>query len=142
TCLDAGEEKGVPYIVLEHAGGSDLAAHGGTAGVACLEDGIAWAAQLCEALEHLHGLGIVHGDLKAQHALVHGSGRIVLVDFGTAAGDPAVDGVEGSAAYLAPEVRAGAPRSAASDCYALGVILVRLFSGRLPFEGPGDLEFA
>ncbi|MFI5308715.1 MAG: ATP-binding protein, partial [Polyangiales bacterium] len=69
--------------------------------------------------------------------------RVVVLDFGLAV-DPeqggvgqtvADDSVSGTPAYMAPEQAAGKAATAASDFYAIGVMLFEALTGRLPFEG-------
>ncbi|MGC4092890.1 MAG: AAA family ATPase [Polyangiaceae bacterium] len=100
-------------------------------------------AQLCDALSAIHGAGKLHRDLKPSNVLVEGSGRVVVLDFGLAV-DPEPGGVgqtlsaervSGTPAYMAPEQAAGAAATAASDAYAVGVMLFEALSGRLPFAG-------
>ncbi len=99
--------------------------------------------QLCEGVAALHRAGKLHRDLKPSNALVTPEGRVVLLDFGLAAelrpkafdreGGPSE--VVGTGPYMAPEVGLGKPVGAASDWYAVGVMLYDALAGRLPFDG-------
>src|SRR5262249_51725555 len=85
-----------------------------------------------------HARGLVHRDVKPANVMLTGAGAKV-VDFGIAAvtgatGDLGPDGVLlGTPAYLAPERMAGGPVQPATDVYALGVLLYRMLTGRLPW---------
>ena len=93
---------------------------------------------VAEALEYLHGLGVVHRDVKPSNVLLDGEGRACLADFGIAAvawGDE--EGIVlrggGSRSSLSPQQIAGEPAQPADDLYALGSLLFELLSGRPPF---------
>ncbi|MDP1827627.1 MAG: protein kinase [Archangium sp.] len=94
--------------------------------------------QVALGLSFLHASGRLHRDLKPSNVRVTPAGRAVVLDFGLAVdGAPdAGEGLVGAAGYLAPEQAAGAHASAASDVYALGVMLHEALCGVRPFEGP------
>ena len=98
-------------------------------------------AQLGRGLAVLHAAGKVHRDVKPSNVLVTAEGRVVLLDFGLVTesrrGREHTDlRPMGTADYMAPEQASGAAVEAASDWYALGVMLYRALTGRLPFDGP------
>ena len=95
---------------------------------------------LCRALSAVHGLGLVHRDVKTRNVMREEGGRIVLMDFGL--GSESSEGSAGATPipagtplFMAPEVLRGEAPSPGSDLYALGVILFRLVTGRYPVEG-------
>jgi len=104
------------------------------------------AAQVCDALAHAHGRGIVHRDVKPSNVLIAESGSIDirLLDFGlaqmaefdtlTALGD-----VPGTLAYISPERLRGAVATPAADVWAAGVLLWEALAGEHPFWH-GDLN--
>jgi hypothetical protein len=92
--------------------------------------------EVCAGLTALHAAGLVHGDVKAGNVMRENGGRVVLLDFSAARATPGPEGdVSGTPLYLAPEVLVGeAPPSAASDVYAVGVLLYFLVSGQHPMR--------
>jgi hypothetical protein len=100
-------------------------------------------AQLADGVVALHRAGIVHRDLKPSNVLVAGDGRVVILDFGLAtelsrpdAPEGEDDGITGTAAYMAPEQVTHGRGVAASDWYAVGVMLYEALSGQRPYTGP------
>ena len=99
--------------------------------------------QLIHAVTAIHAAGTLHRDLKPSNVLVCETGRVVVLDFGLSADvEPGGIGhtlgahrICGTPAYMAPEQAAARPASAASDFYALGVMLFEALTGRAPFEG-------
>ena len=90
--------------------------------------------ELCQALDAIHEAGLVHGDIKPQNVIRLGTGRVVVIDFGSAS-EASRPARSGTPLYLAPEVLDGGTPSAASDLYSLGVLLFHLASGDYPVRG-------
>jgi serine/threonine-protein kinase len=96
--------------------------------------------QMAAALDHAHSHGVIHRDIKPANLIVEPDGRVRLADFGiartlddratlTGSGE-----LVGTISYLAPEVLAGGPATAATDIYSLGAVTYELLSGRPPFS--------
>ena len=110
-----------------------LAAHGSFSAREAMLVGI----DLCGALAAIHAAGLIHRDVKAQNVMREAGGRIVLMDLGTGReadgrGLRAVPELAGTPLYLAPEIFLGAPASARTDLYSLGVLLYHLVTGSFP----------
>ncbi len=144
--LANGAGAGQPYLVLEHVPGLPIDEF-------CAAHELPLAARLrlvldvLDAVAHAHNRLILHRDLKPSNILVTAAGEVKLLDFGIAKLlDAAADGLADGALtqqagnaftpqYAAPEQLQGGEVSTATDVYALGVLLFRLLSGRLPLEG-------
>ena len=105
-----------------------------------------YGAPVAAALAHAHTRGVVHRDLTPANVLVERrTRRVVVTDFGLArlarsSHSAPVSGVlAGTPEYWAPEQAAGRATGPATDLYALGCILFRMLSGRMPFEGEDRL---
>jgi eukaryotic-like serine/threonine-protein kinase len=92
-----------------------------------------------DALGEAHRMGILHRDIKPENLLFDEGGTARLADFGAAhlaASETTVTvGEIGTAAYMAPEQRAGQAATVASDLYAVGVIFFEMLTGELPSAG-------
>ncbi len=107
---------------------------------------VRFVTQLCAALQYIHDHDIVHGNIQPSSVLLRDEDDILLTNFGMKhayqEGEPMVAQVdEGNPAYTAPEQVVGM-LSAASDIYAVGVLLFRLLGGCLPYDGESAGEIA
>ncbi len=143
---DAGEQDGLPYIVMECVEGETLAEllrrEERLEPARVIELGV----QACAGLEHAHRAGLVHRDVKPANLLLTGDGTLKIADFGIAHAAEgtkltAVGTVLGTAGYLSPEQASGEPVTPATDLYSLGCCLYELLDGRPPydFENLGEL---
>lgn len=137
--IDIGELEGHPFIAAEYVIGRSLdrrLVQGVPANPKLL---LAVAMQLGGALDALHDLGLVHGDLKPTNVLLRDEpeNALVLTDAGLAQAlrmvDPSLVAPDDAAAYRAPEV--GGPVGPAADVFSMGVLLYRMLTGALPFAG-------
>jgi serine/threonine-protein kinase len=140
--LDCGvAPDGTPYIVMEYVAGRSLAER--------LRDGVPPPAEtlrvaerVAAALDHAHGLAVVHRDVKPANVLLGDDGTVRLTDFGIAQAGAEPDGCEpwaglGTPAYMAPEQRLGQRAGAHTDVYALAVVVYEMLTGRTPREAGG-----
>jgi tRNA A-37 threonylcarbamoyl transferase component Bud32 len=147
TIYDHGTD-GVPFIVMELIEGPTLKGMIEQRAPFPEAEAAAIVLQVLDALDHAHGRGIVHRDIKPQNLLVTAAGTVKLADFGIARSLAATAAltqtgqIVGTAAYLSPEQAAGRPATEASDLYGVGVVLYELLTGRLPFAGDNALAVA
>lgn len=97
---------------------------------------------ILRGLSYLHGCGIVHCDIKPHNVLLAMDGQCKLSDFGSAMAkatgsvgciDDVLD-MRGTPGYMAPEVALGEIPTMSSDIFSLGVSILELLTGRLPWE--------
>jgi serine/threonine-protein kinase len=134
------EHRTVPYVVMELNDGESVSARLSRQGPLPWRDAVVVAAEVASALATAHARGVVHRDVTPANVMLTAAGAKV-VDFGISAlvgqRDAAPDGsLLGTPAYLAPERLSGGQVSPATDVYALGLLLYRMLTGRLPW--PAD----
>ncbi len=134
-------DVGPSFIVTAYIEGTDLARRLHTP---CdPAQAVRWALQIASALDHAHGRGVVHRDVKPSNILIDLRGNAYLADFGlaTLVDDPdgaAPEDRAGTPAFMAPEqARAGAVGPAA-DQYALGRTLIEMLCGGSVPTDPAD----
>lgn len=143
--LDAGEQDGRPFLVLEYVDGTQLSDLIRRLGRVPWAQAVRWAIQICDALEHAHQLGIVHRDIKPGNVMITVDGSVKLTDFGIALPQGATTlttagSILGTVEYMSPEQAEGKRVDARSDLYSLGVLLYHMVTGRPPFTGKSYVE--
>jgi serine/threonine-protein kinase len=142
---DVTSISGIALMVFEFVDGENLERRVGK-GIRLTErELVDVARQLAQALEYLHGRGVIHRDLKPANLILKPSGELKVIDFGLARSleDIYAKGtrVRGTPAYMSPEQIQGADLSPASDLYQFGITLYELATGELPFPA-GDMGYA
>ncbi len=142
--LDLGEERGMPFLVMEFIKGQDLSEWMGSnpdfSSITKIFAGIAGA------LGAVHAQGIIHRDLKPENIRVTPEGEPKLMDFGlakTMEGTVALTkagAMVGTALYMAPEQCRGAQLDYRADLYALGAVLYWALTGQPPFTGDSIVQ--
>ncbi|MGJ4883159.1 MULTISPECIES: bifunctional protein-serine/threonine kinase/phosphatase [unclassified Bradyrhizobium] len=106
-----------------------------------LAEGTAIATKLVRAVVALHRAGIIHRDIKPDNVILLENGGLRLIDLGVARvprfEDFPAEDIPGTPSYMAPELFAGKPGDEASDLFALGVTVYRMFTRSYPF---GEIE--
>jgi len=130
------------YLAMEWVEGTSLRHLLHRQGKLSGEETIHIALAVCDVLAYIHQNGVVHRDLKPENVVICADGTIKLIDFGIAAKAGArrltfgkLSQVMGTADYISPEQVKGQRGDARSDLYALGVMIVEMLSGLMPFRG-------
>lgn len=92
-----------------------------------------WISQIAEALQHTHEAGFVHQDIKPDNVLIDYNGSIALTDFSIAVPINTIGAPPATPLYASPEQLFGEKVTAASDIYALGIMLHEWLNGAHPF---------
>jgi serine/threonine protein kinase len=140
-----GDRKTPAHLVMELVSGPTITdyvrAHGLSIG-----ERVALVMKLAEAVQHAHDRGVIHRDLKPANVLIAEGGQPKVLDFGIARATgadvqritthTAHGQLMGTLAYMSPEQLRGRSGDvdSRSDVYALGVLLYRLLTDRLPFD--------
>jgi serine/threonine-protein kinase len=144
TVITAERQDDVFFIVMEYVEGETLEARILREGALDLPVALDFTCQVCNAVDHAHGAGILHRDLRPGNILISSTGLLKVTDFGTSRFlESAAHGttVIGSPPYMAPEQFHG-KAVFASDVYAIGVTMFQMLTGELPYDtpAPADLE--
>lgn len=138
--LDAFTQGGQLYLVMEYVKGDTLRKVLQRKPLPDLPQRLRWFADIANALAEVHGLGLLHLDLKTSNILLRSDGTPAMLDFGMEtrllleAGILAEDEIYCTPYYVSPERILGDIPDERSDLYALGVILYELLTGRKPYE--------
>lgn len=145
---DVGQDGDTLYIVMEYVDGRTLKQVIEEKAPLPIEEAVAIARQICEALSHAHEHKIIHRDVKPHNILISQNGRVKVTDFGIARAVTTntithhSSSVIGSVHYFSPEQASGKITDEKSDIYSLGVVLYEMLTGRLPFMGETPISVA
>lgn len=142
---DASFEGKIHYIAMEYVQGCTLRRYMDTHKVLPEEVIIDFSSQVLDALRAAHSNGIIHRDIKPQNILLTQAEDgnevqlVKLADFGIARlpeNDRFMmkDRGIGTVHYISPEQASGAPVTARSDIYSLGVLMYEMATGKAPFH--------
>lgn len=130
-----------PYIVMSYHEGQTLTALINQSSSLTLPQKIAIFLQICQLVDRLHHLGIMHLDIKPSNVIVQHNFTIVLVDFGLSQcmtknnlAPTHRQQTAGTPAYMSPEQLTGQALDYRSDYYSLGILLFELLTGCRPFQ--------
>jgi serine/threonine-protein kinase/serine/threonine-protein kinase PpkA len=138
--LDAGIASGALYMIMEYVQGVTLRRHLATSPPLPLAQALQWFEEITLALRVIHGIGLLHQDLKTSNIIVRHDQSLALLDFGletrllVASGFLREDEIYCTPYYISPERIIGDPPDERTDLYALGVILYELLVGHKPYE--------
>ncbi len=148
--LHAGEQGGLPFLVLRYLDGGTLFDRMHTAPDRGQEPQPGrtlktWLPQVAQALDFIHGQSYVHRDVKPENILFDRAGAAYLGDFGILRGLSADAGAAsltrlgdrplGTPPYMAPEQIKQLPLGPTTDQFALAVVVYEWLAGRRPFPG-------
>ncbi len=146
---DMGWTGDRPFLVMELLEGETLLERT-DAGRVPLQDALSWTEQILDALEAVHGKGLIHRDLKPANLMLvpqpDGTRAIKVLDFGIS---KQIEGTEGATAHTKAGELIGTPRAMApeqamavkdidarADVHAVGSVLYTMLCGEAPFQGP------
>lgn len=145
---DWGVTDGTYFMVMEYVRGVNLRALLAAYNRLDPAQVVEVTLPVLAALDHAHGHGIVHRDVKPENILISEDGMVKVADFGLARAyaesyvSQAEGTVTGTVQYLAPEQVQGDPADPRTDLYSLGVVMFECLTGRPPFAGETSLSIA
>ena len=144
--FDFDVQNGVPFLVMDYLPNGTLRQHYEKGQCLPLSTVVLYVKQISDALQYAHDQRLIHRDVKPENMLLGRRGEVVLSDFGIAAiahgtSSMTVQASVGTIPYMAPE-QIQAQARAASDQYALGVVVYEWLCGERPFEGSFTEIFA
>jgi eukaryotic-like serine/threonine-protein kinase len=144
---DSGSADGLLYYVMPFVKGESLRDRLEREHMLPVDDAVAIALQVADALGYAHEHGVVHRDIKPENILLSG-GHALVADFGIAravseGGDRKLTqtGMSmGTPYYMAPEQASGETVGPTADIYSLGCMLYEMLAGEPPFTGQNSMQ--
>jgi serine/threonine protein kinase len=131
-------DSGLPFLVTEYVEGGDLRHLVGERRALTVDEALLILAQVCDALEYLHGKGIIHRDLKPENILMPTGSHCKVGDFGLAVMQGSAGLLTqparglGTPGYVSPEQQYGLKVDERSDQYSMAAVAYKLLTGRRP----------
>ncbi len=135
--LDFDVQNGTPFLVMEYAPNGTLRQRHPRGGLLPPATIVPYVKQVAAALQYAHDSNVVHRDVKPENMLLGPANQVWLSDFGIAvivSTRTSLKETAGTYSYMAPEQIQGHP-CAASDQYALGIVVYEWLCGYPPFTG-------
>ncbi len=156
--FEIGEADSKDFISMEYVSGETLKDQL-EKGPLPLQDALAKATEIAEALEAAHRQNIIHRDLKPSNIMITPEGHVKVLDFGLAKRLTPVEGGDtqektltasltqtgaalGTLAYMSPEQSRGEEADARSDVFSCGVVFYEMITGVHPFQKDSPVETA
>ena len=138
--LEVGEVDGTHYIAMEYLEGQSLEVVIEKEGALPTSRLLRIIELVADALDYIHGLGLLHRDVKPSNIIVGENDKATLTDFGLAmvsglSGFTTGKALLGTLPYMSPEQVAGEEPDHRSDIYSLAVTAYEMCTGKLPFSG-------
>ena len=136
---DAGEDKGLAYIVMEYLRGGHLSDQTNSSHLLPTPTVLDILARVADALNFAHRQNVIHRDIKPANIMYDAdTNALKITDFGIArltdGGSTKTGIVLGTPSFMSPEQLEGRRLDGRSDLFALGVSLYQLTCGQLPFR--------
>ena len=136
----------IKYIVMEYIDGITLREYLDNKGALPWNEACIYILQVLRALEHAHGKGVIHRDIKPQNIILQKNGEIKVMDFGIAKIPTSAamtnDKAVGTVYYISPEQASGKETGSYSDLYSVGIMLYEAVTGTLPFKAESPMAVA
>ena len=143
---DVSSTGSADFIVMELIDGITLKQYMEKKGTLNWKETLHFSMQIGKALEHAHGRGIVHRDIKPHNVMVLKNGSVKVTDFGIARvmskSNTLTKEALGSVHYISPEQAKGGWVDNRSDLYSLSVVMYEMMTGRPPYDGESPVAVA
>ena len=136
---DVGEDYDLTYLAMEFLEGKDLREYCKKGKLRSLRRVLYIISEVALALDHAHGKGVIHRDIKPGNIMLLKTGKVKVTDFGIAKAISATSTksgvVLGTPNYMSPEQINGQNIDGRSDLFSLGVVMFEMLTGQVPFHG-------